>query len=142
MADAKLKDLIQSDAAALAASNSDDWVTVAARIATIAPSLRRPVRCSDVRRAASLSGVWAAIQLAGRESSAAPAAIKGVCITFVDWLNNSDTLDVDLPEVRAMAAALVAAGICTQQQIDALIALGDVPQVFTPLECRLAHSGE
>ena len=74
-------------------------------------------------------------------SSGATDEVKGICITFVDWIDHSSTLDFDLPQVQTMAAGLVAAGICTQAQYDALSALSDQPQVFTALECRVAMRG-
>ena len=79
--------------------------------------------------------------LASRESSAATDEVKGICVTFIDWIDHSSTLDFDLPQVQAMAAGLVAAGICTQAQYDDLSALGDQSQTFTALECRVAMRG-
>jgi hypothetical protein len=67
--------------------------------------------------------------------------VKGICITFVDWIDHSSTLDFDLPQVQAMAGGLVLAGICTQAQYDALSALGNQSQSFTALECRVAMRG-
>ena len=137
----ELKILIESDATAAAAATAEDWVACAAQCGIVAPTIRVPVPSSDVRREASLSGVWATMVLASRESSAATDEVKGICVTFVDWIDHSSTLDFDLPQVQAMAAGLVAAGICTQAQYDALSALGDQSQTFTALECRVAMRG-
>ena len=137
----ELKALIESDATAAAAATAEDWVACAAQCGIIAPTIRVPVPSLDVRREASLSGVWATMVLASRESSAATDEVKGICVTFVDWIDHSSTLDFDLPQVQAMAAGLVAAGICTQAQYDALSALGDQSQTFTALECRVAMRG-
>ena len=136
-----LKALIESDAIATAAATAEDWNTVASRCGVIAPAVRVPVSSSDVRREAALNGVWANIGLAGRAGSAAPDQIKGICITFIDWVLHSPTLDFDLPQVQAMAGGLIAAGICTQEQYDALSALGNQSQTFTALECRVAMRG-
>jgi hypothetical protein len=137
----QLKILIESDATAAAAATAEDWVACAAQCGVVAPTIRVPVPSSDVRREASLSGVWATMVLASRESSAATDEVKGICVTFVDWIDHSSTLDFDLPQVQAMAAGLVAAGICTQAQYDALSALGDQSQTFSALECRVAMRG-
>ena len=141
MTPAELKTLIESDAAASASATADDWVACADRSGIIAPTVRVPVPSSDVRREASLDGVWATMVLASRESSLATDEVKGICITFVDWIDHSSTLDFDLPQVQAMAAGLVAAGICTQAQYDDLSALGDQSQTFSALECRVAMRG-
>ena len=137
----ELKILIESDATAAAAATAEDWVACAAQCGIIAPTIRVPVPSLDVRREASLSGVWATMVLASRESSAATDEVKGICVTFIDWIDHSSTLDFDLPQVQAMAAGLVAAGICTQAQYDDLSALGDQSQTFTALECRVAMRG-
>lgn len=141
MTNEQLKTLIESDAAATASAIADDWVAVADRSGVIAPTVRVPVQSSDVRREAALNSVWAAIVLAARESSVAPDQIKGICITFIDWIDHSPTLDFDLPQVQQMAGALIAAGICTQAQYDALSALGNQRQTFSALECRVAMRG-
>ena len=137
----ELKALIESDATAAAAATAEDWVACAAQCGIIAPTIRVPVPSLDVRREASLSGVWATMVLASRESSAATDEVKGICVTFIDWIDHSSTLDFDLPQVQAMAAGLVAAGICTQAQYDDLSALGDQSQTFSALECRVAMRG-
>ena len=141
MTPAELKTLIESDATAAAAATAEDWVACAAQCGIIAPTIRVPVPSSDVRREASLNSVWATMVLAAREGSAAPDQIKGICITFVDWIDHSSTLDFDLPQVQAMAGGLVLAGICTQAQYDALSALGNQSQSFTALDCRVAMRG-
>ena len=141
MTPSELKTLIESDAAASASATADDWVACADRSGIIAPTVRVPVPSSDVRREASLDGVWATMALASRESSLATDEVKGICITFIDWIDHSSTLDFDLPQVQAMAAGLVAAGICTQAQYDDLSALGDQSQTFSALECRVAMRG-
>ena len=137
----QLKTLIESDTTAAAAAAAEDWVACAAQCGDVAPTIRVPVPSSDVRREASLDGVWATMVMAARESSLATDEVKGSCITFIDWINHSTTLDFDLPQVQTMAAGLVAAGICTQAQYDALSALGDQSQTFTALECRIAMKG-
>ena len=137
----QLTTLIESDATAAAAATAEDWVACAAQCGIVAPTIRVPVPSSDVRREASLSGVWATMVLASRESSAATDEVKGICVTFLDWIDHSTTLDFDLPQVQAMAAGLVASGICTQAQYDDLSSLSDQSQTFSALECRVAMRG-
>ena len=137
----ELKSLIESDADATALVAVDDWAGVVERCGVIAPIVRVPVPSADVRREAALNGVWATMVLAARESSTAPPQIKGICVTFIDWIDHSATLDFDLPQVQTMAAGLIAAGICTQEQFDNLSAMGDHRQTFTALECRVAMRG-
>ena len=141
MTPAELRTLIESDAQALAAATAGDWVACADRCGAIAPSVRVPVASADVRREASLNSVWATMVLAAREGSAATPQIKGICVTFIDWIDHSPTLDFDLPQVQAMAGGLIAAGICTQEQYEALFAMGNKPRSFTALECRVAVRG-
>lgn len=138
MTPAELKSLIQSDLEA-----SDHWLAgrhaaCANRCAEIAPLVRAPVPCDVVRREASLSGAWAAITLASREASPAPPQIKGICLTFLDWVIASPTLDFDLPEVQSMSGGLVAAGLISQQQLDALSAMMNLPQNFTTNDIQQA----
>ena len=69
-----------------------------------------------------------------------PAALKGVLITFLDWVNDGNALDFDLLQVNAMAAALVAAGILTAEELSGLRALGDVPQRVAALDVEFVRT--
>jgi hypothetical protein len=134
-----LKSLIESDAEAKEHFTAGRDVQCAERCIAIAPPIRGPVPCDYVRREASLSGAWAAITLASRETSPAPAQIKGICLTFLDWVMNSPTLDFDLAQVKVMAGGLVAAGLISQEQLDELSAMMNRPQTVTTDEvsqCR------
>jgi len=137
-----LKQLIESDATATSLAAADDWAACAIRCNEITPTIRQPASVANMRRLAALNGVWAAIVLTSRESSAAPDVIKGICVTLIEWTNHADTLDFDLPEVQAMAQALISAGVVTQQQFADLSALGNTKPTHTPLECRVAIKGE
>ena len=127
----ELKRLIESDEKALKLFMAGIDNACADRCTEIAPPLTVSVPCQEVRKLASLSGAWAKIVLASRESSKAPDEVKGVCITFVDWINNVDAIDFALPEVQMMAAGLVQSGIVTKEQVENLVALGQKPQVFS-----------
>lgn len=139
-----LKTLIESDAtaAALLASGNDSGC--ADRCTAIAPTIRRPILAIDAKREAALSGAWAALVLASRESSAAPNQIKGLAITFIDWVNTAAAIggqiDLDLPVVQQMAGVLIAAGVVTQQQFAAIAALANTTQIVTPLDVEFVRT--
>lgn len=130
MTPADLKALIQSDPTALAHYQSGQHSACATRCAEIAPPVRQPVAAADVLYQAAVSGVWAKINLA-RESAQTPDQVKGVCLTFIDWVRAGRPLDLDMPEVVAMMAGLQAAGVVTEPECEALDALANVPQTFT-----------
>jgi hypothetical protein len=96
----------------------------AERCSAIAPAIRVPVPAADIQYDASVNGVWAKITIA-RESSATPDEIKGICLTFLDWIKSGRPIDFDMVEVQAMLAGLVAAGLVTAQQAVDMDATGD-----------------
>lgn len=130
MTPAELKALIESDATALEHYQAGRHAACAARCADIAPPVRRVVPAADVQYQAALCGVWAKINLA-RESSQTPDQVKGICITFLDWIRAGRPLDLDMPEVVTMMAGLQAAGVVTEPDCESLDALANVPQVFS-----------
>jgi hypothetical protein len=71
--------------------------------------------------------------LDARESST--AAVRALAISVLAWIDDQSgtiqTVDLDRPAVVAMRAALVQAGIVTQQQADALSALADASIPWT-----------
>lgn len=89
-------------------------------------TVRRPVPTWLVRQAAIENGYWPAL-VEARESTT--PAIRGLAITVLAWIDDQSgviqTVDMDRPAVVQMRAALVAAGIVTQAQADALSALAD-----------------
>ena len=126
----ELKTLIESDEQA-----SQYWAdrrdaACAARCSVIAPPVRRPVPAVDIQYDAALNGVWAGITIA-RESSETPQQIRGICITFLDWIKSGRPIDFDMPEVQQMLGGLVLSGLVTQEQADALALRADTPQTFT-----------
>jgi hypothetical protein len=74
--------------------------------------------------------VWAKITIA-RESSSTPDEIKGICITFLDWVKSGRPIDFDMAEVVGMLAGLVTVGLVTSQQAIDMDARATVSQVIT-----------
>jgi hypothetical protein len=95
-------------------------------------SVRRPVPTWSIRQAAIEGGYWVSL-LDARESST--AAVRALAISVLAWIDDQSgtiqTVDLDRPAVIAMRAALVSAGIVTQQQADALSALADASIPWT-----------
>jgi hypothetical protein len=95
-------------------------------------SVRRPVPTWSIRQAAIEGGYWVSL-LDARESST--AAVRSLALSVLAWIDDQSgtiqTVDLDRPAVVAMRAALVQAGIVTQQQADALSALADVSIPWT-----------
>jgi hypothetical protein len=95
-------------------------------------SVRRPVPTWAIRQAAIEGGYWVSL-LDARESST--AAVRALAISVLAWIDDQSgtiqTVDLDRPAVVAMRAALVSAGIVTQQQADALSALADASIPWT-----------
>jgi hypothetical protein len=136
----ELKTLIESDSEALAHWNAGRHAACAARCSVIAPVIRQPVDGGLIQKIASMNGVWAKITLA-RESSETPDAIKGICITFLDWVRKDWRIDFDLPEVEAMLGGLLQSGLVTAEEVAALDAAANVPQVFTTDDVQEAMKG-
>jgi len=136
----ELKTLIESDAEALAYWNAGRHAACAARCGEIAPTIRQPVDGGIVQKIASINGVWAKITLA-RESSETPNQIKGICITFLDWIRKDWRIDFDLPEVQAMLGGLLQSGLVTTEEVAALDAQANVSQSFTTDDVQQAMRG-
>ena len=130
MTPAELKTLIESDSEALAHWNAGRHAACSARCGEIAPTLRQPVDGGLVQKIASMNGVWAKITLA-RESSETPSQIKGICITFLDWIRKDWRIDFDLPEVQTMLGGLIQSGLVTEQEVSVLDSAANVPQTFS-----------
>ena len=89
-------------------------------------SVRRPVPTWMVRQAAIEAGYWPSL-VEARESTT--PAIRALAITVLAWIDDQSgtiqSVDMDRPAVVGMRATLVASGIVTQAQADALSALAD-----------------
>jgi hypothetical protein len=135
----ELKTLIESDAEALAHFLASRDQLCAERCSAIAPTIRVPVPAADIQYDASVNGVWAKITIA-RESSATPDEIKGICITFLDWIKSGRPIIFDMPEVQTMLAGLVAVGLVTQQQATDMDAQATVGQTFSASQVSACRS--
>lgn len=134
----QLKTLIDSDSVAKSHFEAGRDIECATRVSEIVPTLRQPVEASDVHYYAAICGAWALINLAW-ESAETPAQIKGICITFRDWVKAGRKIDFDMPEVQQMMGGLVQAGVITQQQSALIDAAANVKQTITANEvsaCR------
>lgn len=135
----QLKTLILGDSAASALFAEKQDQQCAIRINAIAPPVRARALADDLQYYAAVNGIWAKVRLAA-QSATTPDAIKGVCVTFVDWIEAGRPIDLDLPAVGAMLDALVAATIVTTAQKAEILALGNKPQVVTALEVEFART--
>ena len=138
MTPAELKTLIESDQQALAHFSAGRDVQCAERCSAIAATIRKPVPAAEIQYDAAINGVWATITIA-RESAETPPQIKGICITFLDWIKSGRPIDFDMPQVQKMLGGLVLSGLVTQEQADALADRANTPQVITVSEvseCR------
>jgi len=95
-------------------------------------AVRRPVPTWAVRQAAIEAGYWAAL-VEARESSV--PELRRLAVNALAWIDDQSgviqAVDMDRPAVVAMRAALVAAGICSQAQADALNSLADTTIPWT-----------
>ena len=135
----QLKTLIESDAEAAAHFAASRDQLCAERCSVIAPAIRVPVPAADIQYDASVNGVWANITLA-RESADTPLQIKGICLTFLDWIKSGRPIDFDMPEVQTMLAGLLAAGLVTSQQAIDMDAQATVGQAFTASQISACRS--
>lgn len=139
MTSEELKALIASDAEANGHFLASRDQLCADRCSVIAPTIRVPVPAADIQYDASVNGVWANITLA-RESADTPIQIKGICLTFLDWIKSGRPIDFDMVEVQAMLAGLVTAGLVTAQQAIDMDAKATVGQVITSSQVSACRS--
>lgn len=86
--------------------------------------VRRPVTTASVRQAAITGGYWASLVKA-RDVPQTEALAINVLAWIDDQSGLIQTVDMDLAPAVQMRAALVAAGIITQSQSEALSELAD-----------------
>jgi hypothetical protein len=91
-------------------------------------TIRAPVETWQVKQFLIEQSIWPALKLT-QEDREKPAAIRGLCISVVDWVDDAAgkvrTVDLDLSSVVQMVSGLVAAGLATSQQATELVAMGD-----------------
>lgn len=96
--------------------------------------IRREVPTWQLKRHAIELGYWAAIKLA-RESAATPDALRGLCLSVLDWIDDpsgkTQSVDLDRPAVETMLSSLVAASLLTQQLADEIDAMADATIPWT-----------
>lgn len=86
-------------------------------------SRARLVPIWEVKQLAIISGYWPVI-VAGQMDADAQKA--GLCLSVTAWVDDPkiQTIDVNLPAVQTMLSGLVAFSVITQEQANAIIALG------------------
>jgi hypothetical protein len=135
----EIKTLIQSDTVAMQLLNAREDQLCAERVNAIAPPRRELVPAADLQYYSAVNGIWARLRLA-IVSEATPDLIKGVCITFVDWVEAGRPIDLDHPQVAQMLGALVGAGLVTTEQQTAIMALANRPQTVSAIEIEFVRT--
>lgn len=141
MTPAELKSLIESDVTAKGLATANEWRALADHCGPIAAIQHRTMPAKEMQRAASLSGFWGRCRLAADPTSGSPSEVRALAITFVDWVLAGFDIDLTLAELQPMVQGLVASGILTTDEFNAMMALTAQSQVFTPIECRFAMLG-
>ena len=134
----ELKVLIESDQVANNHFITGRDVQCAERSTVNAPTIRKPDHTADIQYDAAMNGVRTEITIA-RESAETPQQIKGICITFLDWVKSGRPIDFDMPRVQEMLGGLVLSTLVTQEQADALSNRANTIQIITSDEvsaCR------
>ena len=130
MTDAELYTLIQGDTDAKHRAAIGDDSGCAARCSIIAPTIRQPVDAERVQAAAIASGLWAIVKIAA-QNNGLPNPPRGAAMSFVDWIEAGRPIDMDGGTVQGVGAVLLSYNLATQEQLDALQSLADVPQVIS-----------
>lgn len=97
-------------------------------------TIRQLVETWRVKQYAIENGIWATLKLV-RENTGLPNELRGLVISILDWVDDSagkiQTVDMDLPSVQYMLGGLVTATLATQEQINAILAMGSVTLPWT-----------
>lgn len=95
-------------------------------------TVRRPVPTWVIRREAISAGYWASI-VDARELP--DTVVRRLAINVLSWIDDQSgviqSIDMDAAPAVQIRVALVAAGLCTQQQADALAALANAVVPWT-----------
>ena len=126
----ELYNLIQTDTQATTFTTIGDDTSCASRINEIAPFINKPVQAGAIKELAAKTGVWATLSLA-KDKVELSDSIRGICITFLDWVNSGYKLDFELPEVQGMIDALVSSTLVTAEQAATFKAMGQVRDVVS-----------
>lgn len=126
-----MTDILRDELASDAYAGLDDQAAAAA-INARRVAVRRPVPTWQVRQAAIEGGFWPALVEARESTTPQVRALAISCLAWIDDQSGTiQTIDMDRPSVAAMLASLVAAGIATQSQADAVRSLGDAEIPWT-----------
>ncbi|HXG76456.1 MAG TPA: hypothetical protein VNJ53_07800 [Gaiellaceae bacterium] len=85
---------------------------------------RRPIAVAPLLLRAAASGVLAILTAASQDLTK-PAAVRAAALAILKVLDRVDTLDLDDPALRGVLDGLVAAGVLTAAQRDAVVAFGN-----------------
>jgi hypothetical protein len=126
MSDALRDEIARDDYAGL------DDQAVADEINARRVTVRRPVPTWLVRQAAIEGGFWPSL-VEARDGT--QPQVRALAISVLAWIDDQSgtiqTIDLDRPSVIAMLGSIVAAGIATQAQAEAISALGDAVVPWT-----------
>lgn len=86
-------------------------------------TVEQPVAISALKQYAIIQGIWPKIKLGQQSSNQQQAAL---CMSILDWVEDAriSTINVNMPEVKAMLSSLVSFSILTQQQMSEVVAMG------------------
>jgi hypothetical protein len=97
-------------------------------------SVRKQVSTRDLKEWLIEQGLWAKLRIAANTEST-PGTIRGVCLSVVDWVDDSagkvQSVDLDRQSVGQMIDALTTAGMVTQSQAAAFMSLGNATVKWT-----------
>lgn len=87
-----------------------------------------------VKQYAIEQGIWGAVKIASKKDGV-PDSVKALCISLIDWIDDAagkiQTVNMDLMSVQYMLSGLVQAGLATQEQVVAILALADSTIAWT-----------
>lgn len=113
---------------------SDQAAADAINAKTVA--IRELVPTWKVKQLVMEQGVWGRLRIVQIEKNEQiPDEVRGLTITVLDWIDDVSgkiqSVDMDLVATQTMLGGLVAAGLATQTQVDAIRALADATVAWT-----------
>ena len=138
MNEADLYALIHSDSGALSAYAVGNDEECAKRCTIIAPPLRRPVEASALRKILAVRGLWGGLQRVANNFESPDPPYKQAR-TIIDLITAGDSIDIDEPAVADGAPVLVQHGLMDANDVRAISALANVPQMITQQQVGAAR---
>ena len=130
MTNEELYTLIQSDVDARTAYNAGNDDVCAARCGVLAPTTRKPVEASALRKLLMKRGRWAELRrIASNIASDDPPYSQAT--SLVDTITAGDMVDLSDADLIAGGVVLVEHNLLNHTDVQAINALGDVRQSFT-----------